>query len=59
MPQFCILFYANYTSYRSKGGGAWPNTPPNTPLNVMQQVTFSIQASAKIDFLIVDILFNI
>ena len=33
--------------------------PPNTPLKVMQQVTFSIQASAKLDFLFVDVLFNI
>ena len=33
MPQFCILFNANYTILATQRGGAWPNGPPlNTPL---------------------------
>ena len=27
MPQYCLLFYANYTILGPKGG-AWPNAPP-------------------------------
>ena len=33
MPQFCILFYANYTILATQRGRPWPNAPPlNTPL---------------------------
>ena len=28
MPQFCILFYANYTTLATQNGGPWPNGPP-------------------------------
>ena len=28
MPQFCILFYANYTILATQRGGPWPNGPP-------------------------------
>ena len=28
MPQFCILFYANYTILVTQRGGPWPNDPP-------------------------------
>ena len=28
MPQFCILFYANYTILATQRGGPWPNAPP-------------------------------
>ena len=33
MPQFCILFYANYTILATQRGGPWPNAPLYTPLN--------------------------
>ena len=34
MPQFCILFFANYTILATQRGGPWPNAlpPQNTPL---------------------------
>ena len=33
MPQFCILFYANYTILATqRGGGNGPMPPLNTPL---------------------------
>ena len=33
MPQFCILFYANYTILATqRGGGHGPMPPLNTPL---------------------------
>ena len=28
MPQFCILFYANYTLLTSQRGGPWHHAPP-------------------------------
>ena len=28
MPQFCILFFANYTILATQRGGPWPNAPP-------------------------------
>ena len=28
MPQFCILFCANYTILAIQKGGPWPNGPP-------------------------------
>ena len=28
MPQFCTLFYANYTILATQRGGPWPNAPP-------------------------------
>ena len=27
MPQFCILFYSNYTILATQRGGPWPNAP--------------------------------
>ena len=36
MPQFCILFYANYTTLATQKGGPWPNGPPlKTPLALL------------------------
>ena len=34
MPQFCIVFFANYTILVTRRGRPWPNAPPpqNTPL---------------------------
>ena len=31
-PQFCLLFYANYTILATQRGGRWPNARLNTPL---------------------------
>ena len=32
MPQFCILFHANYTILATQRGGPWHQAPLNTPL---------------------------
>ena len=31
MPQFCILFYANYTTLATQKRGSWPNGPMAPP----------------------------
>ena len=35
MPQFCILFYANYTILATQRGGHGPVPPLNTPLGTL------------------------
>ena len=36
MPQFCILFYADYTILATQRGGAWPDGPSlNTTLRAV------------------------
>ena len=42
MPQFCILFYANYLSWRPKGGGHGTMAAPKyTPdCNPIQNVGY-------------------
>ena len=39
MPQFCILFYANYTILATQRGGPWPNAPPKYAPDSVQYMT--------------------
>ena len=43
MPQFCILFYANYTIRAAQRGGAWPNAPPLNTLLAKSYISIKTQ----------------
>ena len=44
MPQFCKLFYANYTILATQRGGPWLNAPLNTPL-ILSQIFRGMRAT--------------